>query len=274
MPDPVSSLGEVTLPLSLRRFWYEAAALNPIARHTGWGVVVGDSRVPRVWDANHAAVLEEDPGLTLDEIRATLRPVLAETGAPVEHVEFWAASMDAPAIHSLRAMRAGSTDVLMVFRGGDPPASGAGPEVREATGADEAFWQWYRESRVELSDPGEALPEEVVRQLVWRDRRVFLPAGARYFVGFVDGEMAGSASMLSLSGVAYLDNVVTVARFRRRGVATACVASAVAAAVEAGDDTVHLLAEASGTARRLYERLGFKATAEVVSFTAPLADHR
>jgi ribosomal protein S18 acetylase RimI-like enzyme len=44
----------------------------------------------------------------------------------------------------------------------------------------------------------------------------------------------------------------------------------VEASAERGDELVHLLSEKDGAAQRLYERLGFRVRAEVVTFTRPL----
>ncbi len=103
-----------------------------------------------------------------------------------------------------------------------------------------------------------------------RDLEVFLPRGLRFFVGFVEGQMAGQATLLGIDGVSYLDSVVTRPEFRGRGVATATVLRAVQAGIERGDDLVHLLAVKDSGPQRLYERLGFRVEAEVVSFTRAL----
>jgi predicted GNAT family acetyltransferase len=65
--------------------------------------------------------------------------------------------------------------------------------------------------------------------------------------------------------------VVTNSKDRRRGVATSTVAAATRSSLRSGDEVVHLLADASGLARRLYERLGFRAAATVEAFTRPVA---
>src|SRR5207247_8046361 len=102
-------------------------------------------------------------------------------------------------------------------------------------------------------------------------REVFLPAGMRWFVVSVAGEPAGYASLISLEGTGYLDNVVTMPAHRRRGIASAAVTAAVAASQRAGDDHVFLLAERAGDPQRLYERLGFRVAAPIESFTRGLA---
>jgi ribosomal protein S18 acetylase RimI-like enzyme len=99
-----------------------------------------------------------------------------------------------------------------------------------------------------------------------RDIEVFLPRGLRFFVGFVDGQMAGQATLLGIGGVGYLDSVVTRPEFRRRGVATATVLRAVQASIDRGDDLVHLLAVKDSAPQRLYERLGFREDARMVTY--------
>src|SRR5262249_23222884 len=109
----------------------------------------------------------------------------------------------------------------------------------------------------------------VLDQLTARSREIFHPAGQRWYVGSIDGEPAGYTSVLPLEGVAYLDNVVTMPAFRRRGVASATVTAAVATAVEEGSDCGVLLAEAGAPPSRLYERLGFRTRAQVETFHRP-----
>jgi ribosomal protein S18 acetylase RimI-like enzyme len=268
----------VTLPEPLRTFWYsvDRAPFVEGAGPTRYGVVVTDSRFPRVWDANHSAVLEDVADLTLEELRADLRPALRQAGATHEHIEIWDASRDSPAYRQLRAERpvpgvrpSSAPDVVMVFDPASEPHRARPSEVvvQEITDPDEDFWAWYRGTRSQF---GEELPEPVVDQLVRRDREVYAPAGERWFAGLVGGELAGFTSLLSSARVGYLDNVVTMPEFRRKGVATATVVGAMRGSLEVGDELVHLLAEKGASPQSLYERLGFRVVAEVESFTRPL----
>jgi ribosomal protein S18 acetylase RimI-like enzyme len=255
------------LPERLRSFWYRVDATE-WSRRTPWGMVFADPRYPLLYDANHAAILEELPDLHLEQIRRDVLPALEDVGAPHEQIEFWA-SQSCPAVGQLRKVVGETRDVVMVFDGPSPEVTSA-VRVAEVMEPNPQFLSWYRESRSDFGERRELGPE-IVEQLYRRDIEVFLPRGLRFFVGFVDGEMAGQATLLGMDGVGYLDSVVTRPEFRRRGVATATVLRAVEAAVDRGDQLVHLLAEKDGAPQRLYERLGFRAEAEVVSFTRPLA---
>jgi ribosomal protein S18 acetylase RimI-like enzyme len=199
-----------------------------------------------------------------------LHPALREAGAVNEHIEFWDTSNASPALRQLREehVRPGS-DAVMVFEGPLPVQQEVETVVREITEPDEGFWNWYNASRVEF---GEEMTPPVLEQLLARDRALFHPAGLRWLVGFSRGEMAGYASLLSLEGVGYVDNVVTLPAFRRRGVASATVRRAVEASVEGGDHLLFLLTDDGSDAQRLYERLGFRTRSMIESFTRPLED--
>jgi ribosomal protein S18 acetylase RimI-like enzyme len=257
------------LPEPILSFWYGAEELAETSVRTPWGILISDARYPTIYDANHAGILEAAPGLTLEEIRARLHPMLRESRATHEHIEVMDLSDPCPAVDELSGLaQRVETDVVMRFDGpGEEPVSDA--RVVEITDPDDAFWRMYRETRSEFGDP---LSEEVVDQLVARDRDVYVPAGLRFFAGMLDGRIAGFTSVIALEGAAYLDNVVTRPSFRRRGVASATVTRAVAAAQEGGIGTVFLLAEENGKPQALYERLGFRVVSRAAGFTRPLQD--
>ncbi len=271
----------MSLPQVVREHCYAQDALSPVFHRLPWGVLKADPRYPVVWDANYAAVYEKAPRLALDELLGLLRPVRMAAGATGDHVEFWETAVACPALLELRELVAAGAspdraepddgtfwplepDAVMVFEGfGSEPAPEV--EVHELTDVDEDFWAWYETTRRSW---GEEFTDRVVEQLSARDREVLHPAGLRWFVGYLDGEWVGFASLLSLAGVGYLDNVVTVPEARRRGVASATVTAAVRASQAAGDRAVYLLAEEDGAPQRLYERLGFRVRARVESFHA------
>jgi ribosomal protein S18 acetylase RimI-like enzyme len=191
-----------------------------------------------------------------------------EPAAPHEHVEFWETSVESPALAEFR--RNGERpdpDEPMVFEGPLPPAMKPAIRVDEFTHPGRSFWPWYRDS---LREFGMELSEPVLDQMLRRTREVLLPAGMRWFVASVDGEQAGYSSLISLERTGYIENVVTMPAFRRRGVASAAVAAAVGASQAAGDDHVFLLTERGGDPQRMYRRLGFRVAASIESFTRSL----
>ncbi len=254
----------------LLAFWRAWGELNPVCMETRWGQIVTDARFPRVWESNRAAVLRRHDRAPATEIRQVLLPALRAAGAEFETVELWDPPAWCPALEELAvgAEEVGR-DVVMVFRGraAEPAPIGSAVEVREIREPGRGFWKVYRDSRNEF---GDQMSRETLRQLVRRDREVLVPAGLRLFGGFVEGELAGFASLISLRRVGYVDNVVTLPAFRRRGVASAITVRAVRASRDAGDRAVNLLAEEGSGPQRLYQRLGFRVEASVVTVTNKL----
>jgi ribosomal protein S18 acetylase RimI-like enzyme len=259
----------VALPEPVKSFWYAMAELGQASKRTPWGVVQTDARFPLVWEANQACVMEPDPSLSVDEIRSALHPALRRVGAVHEHVEFWETWEESPALKGFRDRdERFDPDVVMVLDESDPDLDVSAIRVAEVTSPSPEFWPWYRRSLHEFETP---LSDDVLDQMIERMRQVLLPGGTRWFTGSLDGSMAGYASLISLAGVAYVDQVVTMPEFRGRGVASACVTATVHAALERGDRAVFLLAGEGGAPQRLYERLGFRVRARVESFTRRLS---
>jgi ribosomal protein S18 acetylase RimI-like enzyme len=259
----------VVLPEPVKSFWYAMAELGQVSERTPWGVVQTDARFPLVWEANQASVMEPDPSLTVDGIRSALHPALRQVAAVHEHVEFWETTVESPALNGFRDRRERfDPDVVMVLDETVPDLDVRAILVAEMTSPGPEFWPWYRRSLHEFETP---LSDDVLDQMVERMRQVLLPGGTRWFIGNMDGSMAGYASLISLTGVAYVDQVVTMPEFRGRGVASACVTAAVHAALGRGDRAVFLLAGEGGAPQRLYERLGFRGRARVESFTRRLS---
>lgn len=265
----------MTLPEPILSFWNASLGLQDRVLQTSWGAVATDSRYPRVYEANHASVLHHAPGLAVTDIRAELLPALEQAGATHEHIEFMGADEDSPALRELLASPGEhDADVLMVYEGDRLPLTpGALAEMPEGVGVREVlysegpFWELYADVPNQY---GHRLPDEVLDQMLDRVEQLFVPAGERFFLGTVNGAGAGVASVLTLQGVAYVDNVVTWPQFRGRGVATATVRTAVRAILEAGAELVFLLAEEGGAPQRLYERLGFRVWRRCFGFTRPL----
>jgi ribosomal protein S18 acetylase RimI-like enzyme len=101
-------------------------------------------------------------------------------------------------------------------------------------------------------------------------RRVFVDAiGARFFVARVDDEPAGFCELYVHDGVAELDDVHTLERFRGRGIARAVIGHAVRHAGRAGADLIFLIADDADWPKELYAKLGFDPVGRFWQFTKP-----
>jgi ribosomal protein S18 acetylase RimI-like enzyme len=101
-------------------------------------------------------------------------------------------------------------------------------------------------------------------------RRVFVDVtGVRFFAASVDGVLAGFGELYEHDGVAELDDVHTLERFRGRGIARAVVGHAAREARERGADLVFLIADDADWPKELYAKLGFDPLSRFWQFTKP-----
>jgi len=93
---------------------------------------------------------------------------------------------------------------------------------------------------------------------------------SRAFVARVDGEPAAAGMFHPPhDGVTELAGIATIEEFRRRGVASSLTAFAVDVAFKRGAELVFLTTE-DAVARRVYERVGFRPYAALISYAEPL----
>ena len=101
-------------------------------------------------------------------------------------------------------------------------------------------------------------------------RRAFVDlTGARFFVARIDGALAGFCELYVHDGVAEIDDVHTLERFRRRGIARGVVGHAARNGRDAGADLVFLIAEEADWPKELYVKLGFDPVGRFWQFTKP-----
>jgi ribosomal protein S18 acetylase RimI-like enzyme len=245
----------------LLRFWRAQDAPFDRIEPTWWGAVVSDPRYPRIQEANYARV-ETEQAVRLAEVEVALVPSLARSGSTRTHVLVFRAQEQADLLveASTRGERL-TWDLVMEHAGPPPPP----PDVAvEELPVDAAFWSGHRASLPSFDVTDEA----VIAQIQALEHDVMLPLGRRWFGVRSRGAPVALAALLVLEGVGYLDHVVTLPEARRRGFAGATTIAALTAAAEAGAERTYLLAEPEGTARPLYERIGFRPVTQIASWLA------
>jgi RimJ/RimL family protein N-acetyltransferase/GNAT superfamily N-acetyltransferase len=103
-------------------------------------------------------------------------------------------------------------------------------------------------------------------------RLVMRAVPTRFFAAHVDGEVAAYCEVRSANGVAQIEDVNTIERFRRRGLARMVVQHALEEA-QRTNDVVYLEALADDWPRELYAKLGFETLGErhfITRFPHPL----
>lgn len=108
--------------------------------------------------------------------------------------------------------------------------------------------------------------EDVIRQLV-EHKHVLAADGARFFAARTEGTIAAHCDLYSDGRTAQIEAVMTLERFRNRGLARTVVTAALEAARADGHDLVFLLADDADWPKQLYEKLGFAVEASVYEFT-------
>jgi GNAT superfamily N-acetyltransferase len=150
-------------------------------------------------------------------------------------------------------------DLVMPHR--RPPDRETDTSAVEELGADALTSTWAEGLRNEFAGK-----EDVVRQLV-EHKQVLADAGARFFAARANGTIAAYCDLYSDGHTAQIEAVMTLERFRNRGLARAVVTAALATARAEGHDLVFLLADDADWPKELYRRLGFAVEGDVYEFT-------
>ena len=89
-------------------------------------------------------------------------------------------------------------------------------------------------------------------------RDVLVAPEVRRYLARVDGAPAGTTLVYSQFGMGYVDHVATLPEHRRKGVASAMVARAVADSQAMGNRWTTLETTTDSNAERIYQRQGFR----------------
>ena len=87
----------------------------------------------------------------------------------------------------------------------------------------------------------------------------------------VDGEVASYCELYSDGSTAQIENVLTLERFRKRGLARATVSRALEDARSGDHSLVFLIADRDDWPKDLYAKLGFEEVGHVWEFVLPVA---
>lgn len=218
---------------------------------TPYGPVIVHERLNRVHDLNFLRA--DHPGdATADELAAEAERVQGAAGIGHRRINLSdEATLDRLQLRFVDLGWSPERFVLMVQRREpDRPAEAEVKEVDEPT------------LRPVWAEGIRRLPhgqdEEVVRQILEHRRLIAGALPTRFFATPSGSRLVAHCELYSSNGTAQIENVVTLAEFRRRGFARALVLRAAAEAKEAGNDLVFLVADADDWPRKLYERLGFE----------------
>lgn len=220
--------------------------------------------LPSVWSRNYLSLEHDLDEATAELLAAEAERVLGEAGVGHRKLEVF----DAEAGERLAPQFAKlgwqvECDVVMVAArppDGEADLSVAGEVSHEAL---VAVWAESNRSEGHIDD------EEVIHQLAEGKRVLASALDVRLFGARADGEIGAFCELYSLGGIGQIENVLTLERYRNRGLAQALVLQALATSRAAGNDLTFLLANREDWPKELYRKLGFDEVGIIYDFVLP-----
>jgi ribosomal protein S18 acetylase RimI-like enzyme len=207
------------------------------------GVAIYTETLPRVYDGNFVRV-DDTTGLTArdaerlaDSLQGEMRHrklVLPDTGADLA---------DELARRGWTVSRIATMEYAGPARRDGPPPAAELVDPRAVRGA--------REAALAGRDP------DLGRQVADYTERLAKAGHGLMFAAFADGEVAAFCALFEGDGICEIDEVTTLERFRKRGLATAVVEAALRTSLNGSHDLTFLNADAGDWPMKWYERLGF-----------------
>jgi ribosomal protein S18 acetylase RimI-like enzyme len=220
--------------------------------------------LPDVWSRNYVT-LERDLGrATAEQVHAEANRLLDEAGVAHRKVEVYdedVAERLAPGLAALGWQV--ECDVVMVAARDPDREVDTSPAAEVSQEELEPVWAEANRADGHIDD------EDVIRQLAEGKRVLASAVDVRFFGARADGELGAYCELYSLGGTGQIENVLTLARFRNRGLARSLVMQALEASRAAGNDLTFLLANRDDWPKELYRKLGFDEVGFVYDFLIP-----
>lgn len=219
------------------------------------GVALFTPAFPHAWDLNALWLMRGAP--TAAELTALAEDVQGSAGLAHRRILVDEEALGAALAPEMRARGWHVTRFLfMTLEGPEPPGPAVAAEEVDAPTMRNLEARVLREDQVVAG-------EDIVCDLIGAREAMAAGTRARYFV-------AGDAATCTLrihGSIAQVDEVGTLTAARGRGLGTATVRAAIAAAREEGVATTFLVADDEDWPKEWYARLGFVPAARTYAFT-------
>lgn len=247
----MNRIAQIAETFAFQQSFGQTSESTPLARY------VRNPALPDIWVANHVSLVRADHARVIDEVLDYTERALAHC----THRMFIVDPFTPPQFIA-RLTLEGYTELTptlhMVL---DRELRVPGPPVDlRAVERDEdweAFYRLLRANHLEKPVHGLQLAEEITRGVVAAHRA---KAGAmQFFLAVVDGEpRAYGSAIIGPYGMGIVEDLFTLPTYRRRGLATALIAHAIAYARTRGMGPMLIGAFADEGAKTLYAKLGFE----------------
>ena len=248
--------------IALLREIDQRAAKNQVPFRFGTAYL--HDEVPRVWSRNYLSLERDLESATPGLVSAEADRVLGEAGAAHRKIEVFdaeAGELLAPGLAKLGWQV--ECDVVMVAR--REPDREVDLSVVDEVEREELEPVWSEANRSE----GHIDDEEVIRELAESKRVLASAIDVRFFAACADREIGAYCELYSQAGTGQIENVLTLERFRNRGLARALVLRALGESRAAGNGLTFLLANRDDWPKELYSKLGFDEVGFVYDFLRP-----
>lgn len=227
------------------------------SENTALARYVRNPTLPDIWVANHVSLVRAQHPGEIDEVLEHTERALAHC----THRMFIVDTLTPPAFVARLALEGYtelSTTLHMVLEGElRAPSSAIDLRPVERDEDWEAFFQLLRANHLEKRVHGLELAEEVTRGVVAAHRAK--AAAVQFFLAIVDGApRAYGSSIVAPHGMGIVEDLFTLPAYRKRGLATALIANAIAYARARGMGPMLIGAYADEPAKGLYAALGFE----------------
>jgi GNAT superfamily N-acetyltransferase len=229
-----------------------------------YGVAYLNLELANVWSRNYLLATENIGEASAADLAAETDRIMGALGIGHRKVELVDAETGDRLERGFRELGWNpECDVIMVARR-DPDRPVDTSTIEEVT-VDELVPAWTNGWQ---TDPA-VLGESVVAQLIENKRSLGDVIGTRFFAARVDGEIASYCELYSDGSTGQIENVLTLARFRNRGLARATVTRALDESRSAGHDLTFLIADRDDWPKELYAKLGFDEIGRIWEFVLP-----
>ena len=222
------------------------------------------SELPKVWSRNYLSLEHDLDDVTAGLLATEADRVLGEAGVAHRKIEVFDAEAGerlAPALAKLGWQV--ECDVVMVAA--RPPDREPDLSVAEEVSHEQLVPAWAEANRSE----GHIDDEEVIHQLAEGKRVLASAIDVRFLAARANGEIGAYCELYSLGGTGQIENVLTLERYRNRGLARALVLQALATSRAEGNDLTFLLANRDDWPKELYRKLGFDEVGHIYDFIIP-----
>ena len=225
------------------------------------GVALFDPELPDVWSRNYLLLDVPQAGLSASELAEEVDVLFRPARLRHRKIEVFDDESGAQLAPGFRELGwHPECDVIMVAK--RPPDRLVDTTSVDEVSLDDLVPTWNEGWRM---DPA-VFGEDVAKQLVENKRRLGSVIETRFFAARMDGEVASYCELYSDGRTAQIENVLTLERFRNRGLARATVSKALDEARAGGHDLIFLIANRDDWPKELYEKLGFDVVGQIWEF--------